>query len=109
MAQRIFIGRDQLLVCHLYKLLESAGIAALMQKSIVDMPPGDSPGEESTPLAWYSELWVLHDDQLQSAARLLQGALAVESRDLPASVIRMASGGGPAAAPETAALEGGQR
>lgn len=74
MAQRIFIASDQLLVSHLHRLLERAGISALMQKSVVDVPQ-----EESGPLAWYSELWVMQDRQLDTASRLLARVLAAES------------------------------
>ncbi|MFC6634871.1 hypothetical protein [Microbulbifer taiwanensis] len=74
MAQRIFIASDQLLVSHLYTLLERAGISVLMQKSVVDVPQ-----EESGPLAWYSELWVMQGCQLDTASRLLDRVLAAES------------------------------
>ncbi|MCW8124961.1 hypothetical protein [Microbulbifer halophilus] len=71
MAQRIFIASDQLLVSHLCNLLEKAGIPALTQKAVVDAPQ-----EECTPLAWYSELWIMRDGQLASARQLLGRALA---------------------------------
>lgn len=70
MAHRIYIANDQLLVSHLFTLLEQAGIPALMQKSVVDAPQ-----DECGPVAWYSELWVLRDGQLASAQRLLTRAL----------------------------------
>lgn len=78
MAQRIFITRDQLLVSHLYTLLERAGISVLMQKSVVDVPL-----EETGPLDWCSELWVMRGHQLDRAARLLERALAEESKTTP--------------------------
>lgn len=45
-----------------------------MQKSVVDLPL-----EESGPLGWHAELWILRDRQLDTAARLLERALANES------------------------------
>ncbi|SEA33510.1 hypothetical protein [Microbulbifer marinus] len=78
MAQRIFIASDQLLVCHLYTLLERAGISVLMQQSVVDVPQ-----EDSGPVAWYSELWVLQNHQLDIASQLLEGALVAEAIRVP--------------------------
>ncbi|SHF53840.1 hypothetical protein SAMN04487965_2189 [Microbulbifer donghaiensis] len=78
MAQRIFIASDQLLVCHLFTLLEQAGISVLMQKSVVDVPQ-----EETGPLAWYSELWVLQNHQLSAASQLLEDALVAEAIRAP--------------------------
>lgn len=74
MAQRIYIASDQLLVSHLCDLLEEAGIPALTQKAVVDAPQ-----EECTPLAWYSELWIMRDGQLANAWQLLERALAGEA------------------------------
>ncbi|WP_346839112.1 hypothetical protein [Microbulbifer sp. SAOS-129_SWC] len=82
MAQRIYIANDQLLVSHLFTLLEQAGIPALMQKSVVDVPQ-----DECGPLAWYSELWILRDQQVLSARRLLIQALdGIVSEEMPAAV-----------------------
>ncbi|WP_308368381.1 MULTISPECIES: hypothetical protein [unclassified Microbulbifer] len=78
MAQRIYTASDQLLVSHLYTLLEKAGISALTQKSAVDVPSG-----ESGPLVWHSELWIMKDCELAIAQLLLEQALASELRDLP--------------------------
>ncbi|WP_250459831.1 hypothetical protein [Microbulbifer litoralis] len=74
MAQRIYIASDQLLVNHLCNLLEKAGIPALTQKAVMDAPQ-----EECTPLAWYSELWIMRDGQLARAWQLLDRALAGEN------------------------------
>lgn len=76
MAQRLYIASDQLMVFHLHNVLEKAGISALTQKAAVDVPQ-----EEGAPLAWYSELWVLHDGQLAAARRMLEQFLASESPD----------------------------
>jgi hypothetical protein len=76
MAYRIYIASDQLLVSHLYSLLEKAGISAVTQKTPIDMPAG-----ESGPLAWYSELWIMKDRELASAQALLKQALAREARN----------------------------
>jgi len=87
MAHRIYIANDQLLVSHLFTLLEQAGIPALMQQSVRDVPQ-----DECGPLAWYSELWVLRDFQLASAQRLLIKALDnIESEEAPGTVSKLAS------------------
>lgn len=78
MAHRIFVTWDQLLVSNLYTLLEKAGVSVLTQKSVVDVPL-----EESGPLAWCSELWIMQDRQLDTAARLLERALAEECEMAP--------------------------
>ncbi len=82
MAHRIFVASDQLLVSHLYTLLKRAGISVLTQKSVVDVPQ-----EETGPLAWYSELWVLQDHQLESAAQLLERVLTAESVQAPIGLL----------------------
>lgn len=74
MARRIYFASDQLLVSHLYTLLEKAGIRALTQQAAVD-----DPQEESGPVAWYSELWIMQDGQLANAEELLSRALEGET------------------------------
>ena len=78
MAQRIYIGSDQLLVSYLCNLLEEAGIPALMQKSVVDVPQ-----EECGPLAWYSELWIMQDRQLAGAQLLVAKILSGDGVEVP--------------------------
>ncbi|WP_237054905.1 hypothetical protein [Microbulbifer sediminum] len=74
MACRIYLASDQLLVNHLYTLLEKSGIRALTQQAAVDVPQ-----EESGPVAWYSELWIMQDGQLANAQELLRQALDSEA------------------------------
>ena len=74
MAQRIYIASDQLLVSHLYTLLEKAGISALTQKTALDVSMEDAGAP-----AWYSELWILQDCQLQRAHHILQQILLEET------------------------------
>ncbi|SDJ84698.1 hypothetical protein [Microbulbifer yueqingensis] len=78
MARRIYFASDQLLVSHLYTLLEKAGISALTQQAAVDVPQ-----DESAPVAWYSELWIMRDGQLANAQALLQRALEGERSEPP--------------------------
>lgn len=98
MAQRIYIASDQLLVSNLCTLLERAGISALMQKAVVDVPQG-----ESGPVAWYSELWILRDRQLAKAGDLLEQAL---SGDTPAEItgLRPVAGRLPSSLPPPAEI-----
>ncbi|WP_334079071.1 hypothetical protein [Microbulbifer sp. M83] len=74
MACRIYFASDQLLVSHLYTLLEKSGIRALTQQAAVDVPQ-----EESGPVAWYSELWIMQDGQLANAQEVLRKVLDSET------------------------------
>ncbi|GAA5525013.1 hypothetical protein Maes01_01573 [Microbulbifer aestuariivivens] len=80
MAHRLYIASDQLMVFHLYTVLEAAGISVLTQKAAVDVPQA-----QGAPLVWHSELWLLHEGQLAAARRLLELFLSSEAPDdLPA-------------------------
>lgn len=84
MAHRIYTASDQLLVSHLYTMLEQAGISAVTQKA-----PVEAPSEYGSPLAWDSELWILRDRELANAQRLLEQILAGE-RTTPADPVPVA-------------------